>query len=123
MNWPMPAKSTMSSKRAKSSFCLSPKIAPFKNTFSRPDNSGWNPAPNSSSADIFPVVVTEPLSGRRILARHLSIVDFPEPFSPISPVVDPSKTSKLTSSIAQKTSTLARPPRITAAFIEALRSR
>ena len=91
-------------------------MAPFRNTFSRPDSSGWNPAPSSRSADIFPVVVTDPLSGRRILARHLSIVDLPEPFSPMRPVVEPSSTSKLTSSSAQNTSTLARPPRMTAAF-------
>ena len=29
-----------------------PRIAALRNTFSRPDSSGWKPAPSSSSADI-----------------------------------------------------------------------
>ncbi len=39
-----------------------------------------------------------PRSGSRILARHLSSVDLPEPFSPMSPKVEPSGTSNVTSS-------------------------
>ena len=71
MNWPMPAKSTMSSKRARSSFCFRPRMAPFRNTFSRPDSSGWKPAPSSSRADILPVTCDGPLVGAEDLGQAL----------------------------------------------------
>ncbi len=34
-----------------------PRMAPLRYTFSRPDSSGWNPAPSSRSAEILPWVV------------------------------------------------------------------
>ena len=85
-----------------------PRIAPLRYTLSRPESSGWNPAPSSSSAEIFPRVVIVPASGLRILAMHFSSVLLPEPFSPMRPSVTPSGTSKLTSSKARKSSYCAR---------------
>ena len=69
-----------------------------------------------------PVTRTEPLSGRRILVRHLSIVLLPDPFSPMRPKVSPVGTSKLTSRSAQNSSLTERPPRMIAAFSELFRS-
>ena len=80
-----PAKSTISSKRAVMSRLVRPRIEPLRKTFSRPDSSGWKPEPSSRRAATFPVVRIEPLSGRRMRARHLSRVDFPDPFSPTIP--------------------------------------
>ena len=72
--------------------------------FSLPDSSGWNPAPSSSSAEIFPFTVMEPASGRRILAMHFNSVLLPEPFSPMRPKVVPAGTSSETSSRAWNSS-------------------
>ena len=104
MNRSRPAKATMSSNRFSSCFLESPRIDPLRNTFSRPDSSGWKPAPSSSRAETLPLTSIEPLSGRRILARQLSMVDLPEPFSPTRPKVVPCSTSKLTPSSAQNSS-------------------
>ena len=54
---------------------------------------------------------------------HLSSVDLPDPFSPISPNVEPCGISKETSRSAQNSSNEARLPRIRAALIDWLRSR
>ncbi len=99
-----PANSTMSSKRAAISFFDNPRMAPLRNTFSRPLSSGWNPAPSSSSAEIRPVTLRLPFSGMRIPARHLSSVLLPDPFEPMTPNVDPAGTSKETSLSAQNSS-------------------
>ena len=53
---------------------------------------------------------------------HLSSVDLPEPFSPMSPNVVPSGISKETSLSAQNSSYAARRPRSSAAFSDWLRS-
>ena len=42
----------MSSNRPAMSRRVMPRIAAFRNTLSRPESSGWKPAPSSSSADI-----------------------------------------------------------------------
>ena len=99
-----PANSTISSNRRSISLLDSPRIEPLRYTFSRPDSSRWKPAPSSSSADMRPRVVIEPLLGRRILAMHLSRVLLPEPFSPMRAKVEPSGTSKVTSSSAWNSS-------------------
>jgi len=39
MNWPMPAKSTISSNLETISAFFMPRIAPFRKMFSRPDSS------------------------------------------------------------------------------------
>ena len=54
---------------------------------------------------------------------HLSIVDLPEPFSPMRPNVEPVGMSNETSCSAQNSSKAARLPRISAAFRDWLRSR
>ena len=72
--------------------------------FSLPDSSGWNPAPSSSRAEILPLTVMEPASGRRMRAMHFNSVLLPEPFSPISPNVVPAGTWSDTSSRAWNSS-------------------
>ena len=51
-----------------------------------------------------PLAVIWPRSGCRMRARHFSSVDLPDPFEPIKPNVEPSGTSKETSSTAQNSS-------------------
>ena len=76
---------------------LIPRIAALRNTLSRPDSSGWKPAPSSSSADIRLCTRTLPEFGWRMPAMHFSSVDLPDPFSPMTPKTSPSFTVKLTS--------------------------
>jgi hypothetical protein len=104
MKFSNPANSTMSSNFAVISFLDSPRIAPFMNTFSRPDSSGWNPAPSSSKAEIRPFTVTDPLSGVRIPVRHFNNVLLPEPLLPITPNVVPVGTVKSMPRNAQNSS-------------------
>ena len=79
-------------------------MMPLIMTFSRPEISGWNPAPSSMSADTRPCTVRLPREGFVIPATSLSRVDLPEPFSPITPKVEPRATSKDTLSSAVKVS-------------------
>ena len=60
-------------------------MTPLMNTFSRPEISGWNPAPSSISADTRPLTRTMPLVGLVMPATSLSSVLFPEPFRPMMP--------------------------------------
>ena len=62
--------------------------------FSRPDSSGWKPAPSSSMADTRPFGGSAPDVGRWMPAISLSSVDLPEPLCPISPYVVPRGMSK-----------------------------
>ena len=57
-------------------------MMPLMKTFSRPEISGWKPAPSSISAEIRPVTETRPVVGLVMPATHFSIVLFPEPFRP-----------------------------------------
>ena len=50
MNGPTPANATMLSNFAAISARRMPRIAPLRNTLSRPVSSGWNPDPTSMSA-------------------------------------------------------------------------
>ena len=50
--------------------------------FSRPEISGWKPAPSSSRAASRPATAISPFVGLRIPARSFSSVDLPEPFAP-----------------------------------------
>ncbi len=68
--------------------------------FSRPEISGWNPAPSSSSAASLPRTATEPRVGRTMLASSFSSVDLPEPFEPMTPSDSPGATVKETPSRA-----------------------
>ena len=79
-------------------------MAPFRYTFSRPVNSGWKPAPSSSSADRRPSTVAVPSSGRRMPASTFSSVLLPEPLPPMIPKVEPWGTSRSTPRRAQNSS-------------------
>ena len=60
-------------------------MMPLMKTFSRPEISGWKPAPSSMSAEMRPLTVTLPVVGREMPATHLSIVLLPEPLRPTMP--------------------------------------
>ena len=79
------ANSTISSNRFATSRFDSPSMMPLMKTFSRPEISGWNPAPSSISAEIRPSTATVPVVGRVMPETHLSSVLLPEPFRPITP--------------------------------------
>src|SRR4051794_28263173 len=73
-----------------------PRIEQFRWMLSRPENSGWKPAPSSSSDDTRPWTSTSPDVGRVMPARSLSNVDLPAPFSPMMPTVLPCGMSRYT---------------------------
>jgi hypothetical protein len=75
-------------------------MMPLMNTFSRPEISGWKPAPNSISADTRPSTRTVPEVGLVIPATTFSAVLLPEPFRPITPKVEPFGTANDTSESA-----------------------
>ena len=79
------AKSTISSKRRMTSFFVRPSMMPLMKMFSRPEISGWKPAPSSISAEIRPSTAMVPLFGRELPATHLSSVDLPDPLRPMTP--------------------------------------
>ena len=79
------ANSTISSKRFWISRFDRPSMMPLMKMFSRPEISGWKPAPSSISAEIRPSTTTDPVVGRVIPATHLSSVLLPEPLRPITP--------------------------------------
>ena len=83
------AKATMSWKRSWTSRRLRPSMIPLMATFSRPEISGWKPAPSSMSAETRPSTRREPRVGLVMPASSFSIVDLPDPFSPITPNVVP----------------------------------
>ena len=85
-NSSMPAKRTTSSNRAGDLLLRNrPSNRPVISMFSRPEISGWNPAPSSSSAASLPRTATEPRVGRTMPASSLSSVDLPEPFGTDDP--------------------------------------
>jgi hypothetical protein len=104
MNGPTPAKSTMRSSLAAISRRRMPSTDPLRNTFSRPDSSGWKPDPTSISAATRPSSVMVPLVGAVMRESSLRIVLLPAPLWPMIPSVSPRATSKLTSRSAQKSS-------------------
>jgi hypothetical protein len=55
-----------------------PSMMPLMKTFSRPEISGWNPAPSSISAEIAPLTVDVPVVGLVMPATHLSMVLLPD---------------------------------------------
>jgi hypothetical protein len=63
-------------------------------TFSRPEISGWKPAPSSMSAATRPATTIRPLVGLSMPATSLSIVDLPEPLPPMRPNASPRPTVK-----------------------------
>jgi hypothetical protein len=104
MNSRSSAKSTISSNRRATSFFVRPSMMPLMNTFSRPEISGWKPAPSSMSAEIRPFTRTVPDVGFVMPATSFSIVLLPDPFRPITPSVRPRGTVNVTSSTAWKVS-------------------
>ena len=79
-------------------------MMPLMKTFSRPEISGWKPAPSSMSAEMRPSTVTVPLVGLVMPATSLSAVLLPEPLRPITPKVEPFGTVNDTSVSAGKVS-------------------
>ena len=69
-------------------------MMPLMKTFSRPEISGWKPAPSSISAEMRPFTGRAASSACVMPATHLSIVLLPEPFRPMIAKVDPAGTSK-----------------------------
>ena len=65
MNSSSSANPTISSKRCAISRLDRPSMMPLMKTFSRPEISGWKPAPSSISAEMRPFTVTVPLVGLR----------------------------------------------------------
>ena len=102
------ANSTISSKRRSTSLRVRPSMIPLITTFSRPEISGWKPAPSSIRAETRPSTTRLPRVGLVIPATSFSSVDLPEPFSPITAKVEPFGTSNETSSSAVKVSPGAR---------------
>jgi len=90
-----------------------PSITPLMTTFSRPEISGWNPAPSSMSAETLPSTRSVPDVGLKSPATSFRSVDFPEPFAPTTPNVSPRRTSKLTpesaATVSDGSSALPRP--------------
>ena len=72
-------------------------MMPLMKTFSRPEISGWKPAPSSISAEMRPLTATVPLVGLVIPATSFSSVLLPEPLRPMTPSVRPVGTVKVTS--------------------------
>ena len=77
---------------------------PLMKTFSRPEISGWKPAPSSINAEIRPLTTTVPDVGFVMPATSLSIVLLPEPLRPITPSVRPAGSVKDTSFTAENVS-------------------
>ena len=98
------ANSTISSKRLTISRFVSPSITPLMKMFSRPEISGWKPAPSSIRAEIRPRTSTVPVVGLVMPATSLSSVLLPEPLRPIRPTVLPGTTASDTPSTARSTS-------------------
>ena len=84
-------------------------IEPFRNTFSRPVNSGWNPAPISMRAPSLPRATKLPVVGTVTWDRILSRVLLPAPFLPTNPSTSPFSRAKVTSFKAQKSSRVGAP--------------
>jgi hypothetical protein len=114
MNRSTPANETISSNRPAISFRLIPRMAPFRETFSRPVSSGWNPVPTSRSDVTRPRVRATPLVGSVILLMTFNRVLLPAPFRPITPRASPLATDRLTSARDQISSRTRRRPGLTA---------
>ena len=99
---PISAKAAIEGRARSISPRLSPMISPLRKTFSRPVNSGLNPAPNSNNAATLPDVTTRPLVGCKMPQISCRMVLLPQPFGPTMPSISPFSTEKLISRSAQK---------------------
>ena len=91
-------------------------MAPFRKTFSRPEKSGWKPAPSSSSEPMRPPTATWPSVGLMIPAIRRSSVDLPEPLRPTRPTASPGSTASDTSASAWTSAASVRPPSTNSSF-------
>ncbi len=112
----MSAKAAMSSKRSSISLRSMPRIRPLSMMFSRPVNSGLNPAPSPDSATRRPLTSTMPVVGCRMPAIMLRRVLLPAPLLPMMPRVVPGSTSKSMSCRAQKSRPYFLLPRLRISF-------
>ncbi len=94
---PSSAKSRTSGNRRRISAPESPRSAAFIRAFSRPVNSGWKPMPSSRIEATVPERSTLPEVARVVPATIFRSVDFPAPFSPMSPRARPRGSVKETS--------------------------
>jgi len=94
MNWPSSLNSTMSLKRASISRRGSPRIDPFRYTFSRPLRFALNPTPKLSRQPTLPRTSTWPRSASQMPASVFSSVDLPEPLRPMMPTTSPGQAVK-----------------------------
>ena len=85
-------------------------MMPLMKTFSRPEISGWKPAPSSMSAEIRPRTLTVPEVGLVIPATSFSMVLLPDPLRPTMPKVIPAGTANDTPLSAGKVSSGFRSP-------------
>ena len=97
MNRSSSANETISSIASRTRARDSPWIEPFRYTFSRPVNSGWNPAPSSSSEATRPPASTRPEVGPMIPETMRRSVVLPEPLRPTRPTASPGSTVSETS--------------------------
>ena len=79
-----------------------PRTAPYRKMFSRPLRSGWSPLVTLSSAPIRPLTAHLPADWYVTWLRILSSVVLPEPLMPMSAMLSPGATSKLTSLSTQR---------------------
>jgi len=77
------------------SFLSRPNIDAFVYMFSRPDISGWKPAPSSIRLDTRPHISIVPELGYIIFVSILRVVLLPHPFLPTRPIASPFFTLKL----------------------------
>ena len=96
MNSERPENSTIEGSLRSISFRVRPSMTPLMTTFSRPEISGWKPAPSSMRAETLPSTRREPEVGLKRPATSFSRVDLPEPFAPMTPNVSPRRTAKET---------------------------
>ena len=104
MNSSSPENATISGSFFSISRRVRPSMTPLITTFSRPEISGWKPAPSSMSAETLPVTSSVPAVGLKRPATSFRSVDFPQPFGPTTPNVSPRATENETSESARTTS-------------------
>ena len=102
----IPEKSTIWGNSAVISRFGSPSIKPLRKMFSLPESSALNPVPKDSKAEVSPLTVSIPSSGRSKPASNRHNVLLPAPFAPTIPTMSPAAPVQLTSFNAQKSSFL-----------------
>ena len=91
---PSSLKRMMGSSLSSISSSLIPRIEHARWMLSRPENSGWKPAPSSINDVTRPFTCTSPCVGSVTPDRSFKSVDLPAPFAPMIPIVEPFATSR-----------------------------